>query len=648
MISTRRTRWILALLVPGLAILLTGIVLVFSGETPERVDYDLARGRALLDGGNLLGALEIIDSAADANPDHVGARTLLGIVRLRMYLYQSAIAEFERATELDSDLAAPWIGLGHAYLALGRIGDAIAASRRATELDAAAQEAWIVLAQARWLDRSYADAEAAALEARNLDAANPEALEALLHIYMDQEEPEKFEALMDEVPDGHRSLNALILSFLVRQGEFRRAWEYRTRSGRRENQLAVLEAELALARNPDQGPLIPQLVRSLVATGRFEDAIGYGRAYGGIEPMNFEMGKAFWLAGDLQNAVRRFEAASRRGIHKLSAEVALAIMTGELEHWHKAFRAEHPEEDYLVLGQLEDVSRSAPKNVEPLIWRYLGIYEPIFYNRAVEVGIQLDEPDASDLNILLTMGTAYERLGRFDEAVRYFERARDAYPSSSEPPARLAMVVIRRGDVAGVVDLMEQAVSLDETHSGHLFNLGWLHDEMGEDDRAATFYSRSIEASPLSFEAMNNLALIYGNRGQHEEARELLELAIRTDPTSETAYYNLARYYGNRSEWRAALGTYDRVLRINPFNSTALVEQGRIELRLGKLETAVERLNSAVGLDSQLFEGDMLVSSAYERLGFADVALAAVEEARRIRSDDPGLASTLARLQEGN
>ena len=111
---------------------------------------------------------------------------------------------------------------------------------------------------------------------------------------------------------------------------------------------------------------------------------------------------------------------------------------------------------------------------------------------------------------------------------------------------------------------------------------------------------------------------------------------------------NLAQYHGNRSEWRAALDTYDRVLGINPLNSTALVEQGRIELRLGKLETAVERLNFAVGLDSQLFEGYMLVSSAYERLGFADVALAAAQEARRIRSDDPELASTLARLREGN
>ena len=83
-------------------------------------------------------------------------------------------------------------------------------------------------------------------------------------------------------------------------------------------------------------------------------------------------------------------------------------------------------------------------------------------------------------------------------------------------------------------------------------------------------------------------------------------------------------------------------------NSTALVEQGRIQLRLGKLETAVELLNFALGLDSQLFEGYMLVSSAYERLGFADIALAAAEEARRIRSDDPELASTLARLREGN
>ena len=269
---------------------------------------------------------------------------------------------------------------------------------------------------------------------------------------------------------------------------------------------------------------------------------------------DFETGKAYWLAGDLENAVRRFEAASRRGVHKLSAEVSLAIITGRIEHWHEAFEAEHPEQDYLVLGQLEYVSRSAPANVEPLIWRYLGIYEPSFYNRAVEVGVELEEPDASDLNILLTMGTAYERLGRFDEAVRYFERARDAYPVESEPAARLAMLAIREGDVSRVVDLLERAVALDQTNAGHLFNLGWIYDEMGEDDRAATFYGRAIEASSLSFDAMNNLAVIYGAQGDHEEARGLLELAIRTDPTSEAAYYNLAQYYGNRSEWQAALG----------------------------------------------------------------------------------------------
>ena len=92
--------------------------------------------------------------------------------------------------------------------------------------------------------------------------------------------------------------------------------------------------------------------------------------------------------------------------------------------------------------------------------------------------------------------------------------------------------------------------------------------------------------------------------------------------------------------------TYDRVLGINPLNAIAWIEQGRIELRQGNPETAVRRLNAAVQLDSQLFDGYLLISSAYERLGLIDVAWAAAQEARRIRSDDLELASTLARLRE--
>ena len=63
-------------------------------------------------------------------------------------------------------------------------------------------------------------------------------------------------------------------------------------------------------------------------------------------------------------------------------------------------------------------------------------------------------------------------------------------------------------------------------------------------------------------------------------------------------------------------------------------------------ELALDRNPGQLRLDSQLFDGYLLISSAYERLGFIDVALAAAQEVRRNRSDDAELASTLTRLGE--
>ncbi len=639
-------RYLLALLLP--AIVLGSIVFasLLSSDRPSRLDYRLARGRALLDGGNYLPALEIFKQAVEANPEGVPARTLLGIVQLRLHLYQSAIETFEAARELDRGEAGPSIGLAHARLALGEALASIDEATRATEVEPEAGEAWVVLAQARWMDRSYGDAEAAALRARELAPDNTQSLEALLHIYMDSDKPDKFEALIDDVPDGNRSLQSLVVSFLVRQGEFARAWQHRMRFDRRQTELAILEAELALDRGSGRVELLAKLIRDLVAAGHYERAIEYSRSYTGSEPIDVEIGKAYWMLGNVARAVPRFEAASRRGIHKLTAEVALATISGDVRHWREAFRAEHVKRDYLVLGQLDGLSSQAPAAVKPFVWRYAGIYEPFFYNRAVEDGTLLTGPESDDLDTLLTMGTAYEHLGRLDEAHRYITRASESHPSAAEPVSRLAKLAIQKGESGEVLDLMERAVAMEPSDPGYLYDLGWMYDALSEQDLAVRLYRQAIAASELSFEAMNNLALIYSERGQDDEARNLLERAIAVDPASEAAYFNLARYYGDREEWKAALATYDRVLDINPLNSGAWVEQARIRLSQGELEEAVELLNEALEMNSQHFEAYLLVSSAYEKLGHLDAALGAAEEARRIDPEDPELANVLARLQE--
>ena len=66
--------------------------------------------------------------------------------------------------------------------------------------------------------------------------------------------------------------------------------------------------------------------------------------------------------------------------------------------------------------------------------------------------------------------------------------------------------------------------------------------------------------SPLTFEAMNNLALIYSNSHQPDRALPLLEQAMRTDPENEAVYANAANYYVHQRDWKQALQNYDRAL----------------------------------------------------------------------------------------
>ena len=353
------------------------------------------------------------------------------------------------------------------------------------------------------------------------------------------------------------------------------------------------------------------------------------------------------MTGRKDDAIQAYRRASAALVHKLPAEIALAAITGDARHWQEAFRAERPEQDYFVLAQLDDLLPKASPIVRAFIYRYAGIFDRYFYNKAAEEALRILDTEPRNYDALMTIGTAYQRLTRLDDARRYVERARDAFPNAAEPLSRLANIELA-GEAKNpqkVVEMMDRAVKLDPGNAGNLYNLGWIYDQLGDTAKATDFYRRSIQASPLSFEAMNNLALIYGGSGQPDRALPLLEQAIRTDPENEAAYFNIANYYVHRRDWRQGLENYDRIVQLNPANAVAWVEKGRVYLELGRTEDAVEDLNHALEIDAHSFDAYLLLSSAYEKMGHVKEAIAAAEEAERIRSNAPEVTAALERLK---
>jgi tetratricopeptide (TPR) repeat protein len=627
-------------------VLVSAAILLSLFDRPTDTDFRMARGRSQLFTENYLAALQTLREIPNSPQYGPERHSYLGAAYLKLHLYQAAIKEFEEAIKSEPRISDPWIGLASSYIQLGDAAKAVEQAQRATEIEKYSVDAWLALGRARWLQKDFAQAEQAALKARDLDAGHAAVSDLLLHIYFDQNDNNKFQAELDRTSKPPKATQDLTIRFFLRQGQFARAYDWKTRYEREALDRATLEAELALKRDPSQTDLIPQLVKNLVKTGRYEDAVSAATAYKGPVALDLELGKAYWMTGRKEDAVQAYQRASSGLIHKLSAEVALAAITGDIRHWEEAYNAERVEQDYFVLARLEDVLPKADALVRALAYRYAGVYEPSFYNAAAQEALKVLDEDPRNFQALMTIGTAYQRLGRTDDAIRYIQSARDFYPKNGEPVSRLASLSLQtpKNDPQKILQLMETAVSLEPNNAGYLYNLGWAYDQLGQTAKSTELYQRAIKASPLSFEAMNNLALIYSDAAQPDRALPLLMQAMRTDPENEAVYANAANYYARRRDWKQALDYYDRALQINPASPVATVEKGRIYLEQGQADQAIDNLSRALEVNPHAFDAYVLLASAYEKMGHIKEAIAAAEEAQRVRADSAEIKTTLERL----
>jgi tetratricopeptide (TPR) repeat protein len=536
-------------------VLISASALVHFFDRPSETDYRFARGRSQLFTENYLAALKTLREIPNSEKYGTERHSYLGAAYLKLHLYQAAIKEFEEAIQAQPRTSDPWIGLASSYLELGDPGKAVDQAKRATEIEKHSVDAWIALGRAQWQQRNFEQAEAAALKARELDASNAAVSDLLLHIYSDQDNATKFQTELDRAPKGSKTAQDLAIHFFLRQGQLARAYDWKTRYEREALDRSILESELTLKREPAKTDVIPQLVKNLVKVGRYEDAVATAKTYKGPVVLDLELGKAYWMTGQKDEAIRAYQRASSTLIHKLSAEVALAAITGDVKHWKEAYRAERIEQDYFVLARLEDALRKADPMIRAFASRYIGIYEPSFYNNAAQEALKVLNDDPKNFDALMTIGTAYQRLGRIDDATRYIEMARELYPKSGEPASRLASLALMtpKQDPQRILELMETAVKLEPQNPGYLYNLGWTYDQIGQTPKATELYERAIKASPLTFEALNNLALIYNDAGQPERALPLLTQAMRTDPENEAVYANTANYYARRRDLKQAL-----------------------------------------------------------------------------------------------
>lgn len=186
--------------------------------------------------------------------------------------------------------------------------------------------------------------------------------------------------------------------------------------------------------------------------------------------------------------------------------------------------------------------------------QYLKEYYSVFH---LTSGIGLNH------NIHNNLGLAYDKIGRYDEAI----------------------------------DELHEALRLDPDYIEVHNNLAVTYHKMGMTFEAEKELKEAIRQNPGYLEAHCNLGNIYSTQGRLEEALFEINEALGINPGHAGAHNNLGNIYAFQKKNPEAINEFREALRIDPKYASSHNNIGNLFLESGMFEEAIKEFKEALDLD---------------------------------------------------
>ncbi len=464
---------------------------------------------------------------------------------------------------------------GRSRLAAGDPAGAIAELDRALELDPDYAEVHYWLGRAR-LEAGEQDAARNALvRAKDLDVAPLRALERITELVVETANREQVqlvdlpailaaggvtipgnEVLLDHVHlevAVHSLIAERVIETLVEQGVARRdsSWTEARRQAVYEDLIAGLDRAYYAERDLN-------LSKVLGWAGKLEEARVPLERAAAVFPdraeVHFNLGVIHQRSGRLEQAAGELQTAVALAPESPEAHFNLGVVYGRMDRLDDAvaaleqairLRDDYPEAHY-NLGSLR---------------RRQGAYGTAI--PALERAITL-KPDAAETHAQLALALRDE--GRLDDAVAAFGRALELDPTEAATRTALAITYGRQGRTDEAMAELERVIAERPDFVEAHYNLGVVHSQRGDDEAALAAYQEAVEVDPEHSEAHNNLGILYAGRGEFETARRSLVRAIEIDPEYADAYFNLGVVYDQAGYPEEASRVLARAVELAPDN----------------------------------------------------------------------------------
>ncbi|MFC1528857.1 tetratricopeptide repeat protein [Candidatus Latescibacterota bacterium] len=185
------------------------------------------------------------------------------------------------------------------------------------------------------------------------------------------------------------------------------------------------------------------------------------------------------------------------------------------------------------------------------------------------------------------------------------------------------------------ISLWSDAVRKSPDKARPHYNLGTVHSQLGQVEKAIVEYRAALSIFPGYFEAHNNLGTAFRSLGRYEEAIGEYREVLRIYPNETIAYINIGESLSRMEKYDEAVRELRNAIRINPDYAEAYNNLGAALFNLGKPEEAVPEYHKALRLNPDYTNAYLNMGNAFNNLEKFDDAEKAYRSALRIDPDNP-------------
>jgi tetratricopeptide (TPR) repeat protein len=241
----------------------------------------------------------------------------------------------------------------------------------------------------------------------------------------------------------------------------------------------------------------------------------------------------------------------------------------------------------------------------------------------------------------LNKGASLAALGRYDEAITWYDRVLELNPLDSAALSNKGTALDALGWTEEAVAYYDRAIACDPEDAFAWSNKGDALREEGRHQEAIACYDRALELDKHHVSAWTNKAVALAQLGKNESAVACCDRAIQLDTHSEGAWTNKGLVLSALGRNNEAISCHEKAIEINPGDADIWVNKG---VALGMLERTQEEIDCydyALGLNPRLQQAWFNKGEALGRMGRKQEEIDCYEHALEL---DPALRHVLLNM----